>query len=156
MTYQATSIVSWHRVQLSISTYLISSRKLATRHRQYSHLMMLFVATFMPLRRPSHGSLEALRFRSVRPSVHALILKWLCISRYSKCHMLIPFWKKYCPWSRVWEAKPPSLPESAETTAVYKVYLEKANVELLQAYWRLQGTFPVEDGIDTIRYEMLF
>ena len=37
-----------------------------------------------------------------------IILRWLCIAVYSKCHVLIPFWKKYCPWSRVWGgAKPP-------------------------------------------------
>ena len=25
----------------------------------------------------------------------------VCITVYNKCHMLIPFWNKYCPWSGV-------------------------------------------------------
>jgi len=36
----------------------------------------------------------------------SILLKWLCITVCSKCHVLIPFWKKYYPSSRVWGLSP--------------------------------------------------
>ena len=70
--------------------------------------------------------------------------------------MLIPFWKKNIVHDQGFGRLSPQASLKVLKLQLCKVYLEKANVELLQAYWRLHGTFPVEDGIDTIRYEMLF